>query len=107
MDKISDHAACKRLRMGQGLGERMHRADRHTGRVECGDPFVASPRDQDRVHRGFQRFAIFHPRGVGREARVGAPFAMAEYIGDALPVRLIRATDIDKAVARGKRLIRR
>ncbi len=83
------------------FAERMHRTGRHAGRVErrrsirraCA---CAAPRSS----RSTSSSRCSHARRVGREARIVAPLGMAEHIGNALPVRLVRAADVDVAVAR-------
>ena len=42
-----------------------------------------------------------------REARIVAPLGVPEHLGDALPVGLVGAADVDPAVARVERLVRR
>ena len=98
----------QRLRVLERLADRVHRARparRPRRRPRSTRPSCACA--STALIASVERGEVRHARGVGGEARIVAPLRMTEHVGDALPVRLVRAADVDPAVARGERLVRR
>ena len=86
---------------------RVHCSGRHAGRVEGFDPLGPAASTEHGVHLFDQSVEVRHSIGVRRETRIAAPLWMPKYFGNALPVRLVGAADVDPAVLRVECLVRR
>ncbi len=101
------HLARLHLGIGEHVADAVDRPHGHARLLEGADPFrrraLAQALGDERNERG----QVLHAIAVGPEARILRKPGAIDHLHDALPVRLVRAADVDPAVARRERLVGR
>ena len=93
-NEIDDHSARRVLRMRQRFADGVDRAA-GTPAASKTEPLGLRAAREHRIHPRRNARRGFAFARVGGKSRIVAPFRMSEHVGDALPVRLIRAADVD------------